>query len=98
MFALAPLDMFKYHAHIVDACLRELGAQAGGFGLSRDVFKVDPQSGWRVRGGGYWAIDDQALTMRLWGASTTYGRFDEQRVEHLLRTSGAFSGRALEFS
>lgn len=81
---LSPPEISKYHATIVERFC-ELRGIRGEYNPKRDYFFVQ-DSEWEVIGGGFWQLDMTGMTLRLSGASTGYGRFND---ENLLRNIGS---------
>jgi hypothetical protein len=75
---LSPPELSKYHATIVERfCgLRDI---RGEYNPARDKYFVnDPE--WDVIGGGFWELDATKKSLRLSGASTMYGMFDDEHL------------------
>ena len=75
---LSPPELSKYHATIVERFC-ELRGIRGEYNPKRDYYFVK-DSEWVVIGGGFWQLDTTRRTLRLSGASTAYGRFDNENL------------------
>ncbi|MBF0517949.1 MAG: hypothetical protein HQK97_12725 [Nitrospirae bacterium] len=85
----SPKALSAYHADIVRLFCNQRGIE-GIYNNELKYFEIHDDQ-WKVGGGGKWSIDDTAKTMRLWGYSQAYGRFNHAGLKESLSTINALS-------
>lgn len=88
----SPLELSTYHANIVERFLTPRQVAGDYETAERDVWSVYDQA-WDIVGGGHFVLDAGAPSLRLYGRSLAYGRFDAEGL--VARLSPAFDGYAI---
>jgi len=84
---LAPVDLSRYHATIVERFCRQNDIQGRYISARRDDFKIlDPA--WQVQGGGFWEINGGEQSIRLYGFSQAYGGCDLENLRATIPAGG----------
>ncbi len=74
-FLLSPRELSAYHANIVERFFSERRIE-GLYNGKRDYYEISAP-GWKIVGGGMWAINEDEKVLYLSGSSQAYGRFDQ---------------------
>lgn len=84
----SPARLSTYHANIVERFC-SLEGVAGGYEKENEHYAIyDPE--WSVNGGGRWETDETQKTLRLFGSSLAYGRFDALWLAERLSATAEF--------
>ena len=83
----SPRGLSHYHANIVERFLSLNGAH-GQYNPKRDVFCPESPD-WQVLGGGFWKVDDDEGTLRIYGHSQAYGGVDLLTFAEDVRLAGS---------
>jgi hypothetical protein len=89
-FLLSPREFSAYHANIVERFFLERQIE-GQYNGKRDYFEINAP-GWRIIGGGMWAINDKDKIIYLSGSSQAYGRFDQDCLREKILSSREMAG------
>ena len=87
---LAPLQLSRFHANISERFC-SLNTIAGRYVKKPDLFAV-LNPGLELFGGGEWAINEEARSLRLSGCSATYGKFHSDGLAERLAGTGRYPG------
>lgn len=79
-----------FHANIAEEFLLSKG-MPGSYNQKRDHYFTEG-TGWKVMGGGHWRLTAHDMTVRLAGASLSYGPFEDSGLARKIEKSGAFPG------
>tara|TARA_B100000315_G_C14528775_1_gene565135 strand:- start:950 stop:1366 length:417 start_codon:yes stop_codon:yes gene_type:complete len=91
-FIMAPADLSKYHANIVERfCSLHNPEIPGEYNAEHDHYVIYDDE-FVVRGGGKWEIDDSIKTLRMFGFSKAYGSFDSEGLKENLLKVDILSG------
>ncbi len=89
-FLLSPRELSAYHANIAE---RFFAGKAidGRYNGKRDHYEISAP-GWKIIGGGMWAINDRERILYLSGSSQAYGRFDQQGLREKILSIREMAG------
>ncbi|MCG6553310.1 MAG: hypothetical protein L7F77_13375 [Candidatus Magnetominusculus sp. LBB02] len=87
---LSPKGLCSYHADIVRLFCKQKSVD-GLYDNEHKFFEIYDKQ-WSVAGGGKWSIDDGRRTLRLYGYSQAYGRFDDKGLIERLSCINTLSG------
>jgi hypothetical protein len=86
----SPRALSRYHANIVERFLTLRGF-GGHYNPKKDVFFPNSPD-WQVLGGGFWKVDDDKGTLRVYGYSQAYGGVDLRAFAEEVRRAGGLGG------
>ena len=91
--ALAPYELATHHAVILERfCMQH---EVKGIWVRKpSVFRILGGE-WEILGGGHFVVDDEERFLKLFGESTSYGRFDRDGLKRKLATVPTFLGYSI---
>lgn len=87
---LSPKGLSVYHANIVERFFTERSI-SGDYNGKGDHYEI-AEDGWKVIGGGIWAINETDRLLHLSGSSQAYGQYDRRGLREKIETIKDMSG------
>ena len=91
-FIMAPVELSRYHATIVERFCHDHDINGRYVNGKRDDFRIF-DSDWQVQGGGFWEINGAEKSIRLYGFSQTYGGCDLEDLRARLECAEPQAGQ-----
>jgi len=88
-FVFGPVQEFAYHANLINRFCSDRGIPTAWVRRPDRVQVYDKQV--RLHGGGWMEINPQESTIRIWGHSSVYGRFDREILDLLIENDPFFA-------
>jgi hypothetical protein len=86
----SPLALTKYHANVVEQFCRDKGLE-GAYDRENTRYDIHDEA-WSVRGGGKFELNADQKTIKFYGDSMAYGKFDARDLKAALTSLPEFSG------
>lgn len=87
---LSPKGLSVYHANIVERFFAERSI-SGDYNGKGDHYQIT-EDGWKVIGGGIWAINETDRLLHLSGSSQAYGQYDRRGLGEKIKEIEDMSG------
>jgi hypothetical protein len=89
-FVFGPVTDFPYHANLVERFCIKQGIPSGWVHKPdlHEIYDAD----YRIKGGGMMQINQSEKTLKIFGASTAYGRYDRHSLDYLVAHHPFFTG------